>query len=52
MLLKSAEELFRATKDSIGFFEKGIFPFKGSLFKRKEVKSKEKSKEKSEEAIE
>ena len=35
-------------KDIIGFFEKGIFPFKGNVFKTKEEKSKDESEEESE----
>ena len=33
--------MFRAREDIIGFFENGIFPFKGNLFKTKEEESKE-----------
>ena len=43
-VLKSATKLFRAREDIIGFFEKGIFPFKGNVFKTKE-EIKEKIKE-------
>ena len=35
----------RTREDIIGFFEKGIFPFKGNVFKTKEEKSEEKSEE-------
>ena len=42
-VLKSATELFHVRED-IDFFEKGIFPFKGNVFKTKE-ESKEESKE-------
>ena len=37
-VLESAAELFCVREDIIGFFGKGIFPFKGNLFKRKEEK--------------
>ena len=37
--------MFRAREDIIRFFEKGIFPFKGNVFKTKEEKSEEKSEE-------
>ena len=43
-VLKSATKLFRAREDIIGFFEKGIFLFKGNVFKTKE-EIKEKIKE-------
>ena len=43
---ESAAELFRVREDIIGFFEKGIFSFKGNVFKTKEQKSEEKSEEK------
>ena len=33
-------------EDIIGFFEKGIFQFKGNVFKTKEERSEEKSEEK------
>ena len=33
-------------RDIIGFFEKGIFPYKGNVFKTKDEKSEEKSEEK------
>ena len=36
--------MFRTREDIIGFFEKGIFPFKGNVFKTKE-EIKEKAKE-------
>ena len=53
ILLKSAEELFRARKDIIGFFEKRIFPsLKVVYLKEKKKNQKKKSKEKSEEARE
>ena len=35
-VLKSATKLFRAREDIIDFFEKGIFPFKGNVFRTKE----------------
>ena len=35
-----------------GFFEKGIFPYKGNVFKTKEEKSKDESEEESEEKSE
>ena len=37
--------MFRERKDIIDFFKKGIFPFKGNVFKTKEEKSEEKFKE-------
>ena len=43
--------MFRARENIIGFFEKGIFPFKGNVFKTKEAKSEEKLGEKSEEEL-
>ena len=43
-VLESAAELFRVREDIIGFFEKGIFSFKGNVFKTKEQKSEEKFK--------
>ena len=42
---ESAAELFHVREDIIGFFEKGIFSFKGNVFKTKEQKSEEKSEE-------
>ena len=44
-VLESAAELFRAREDIIEFFEKGIFPFKGNVFKTKGEERKEESKE-------
>ena len=35
-VLKSARKLLDARKDIIDFFEKGIFPYKSNVFKRKE----------------
>ena len=43
--------MFRARENIIGFFEKGIFPFKGNVFKTKEAKPEEKLGEKSEEEL-
>ena len=37
--------MFHAREDIIVFFENGIFPFKGNVFKTKEEESKEESKE-------
>ena len=38
--------MFRARENIIGFFEKGIFPFKGNVFKTKEeIKGKTKEEE-------
>ena len=37
--------MFRAREDILGFFEKGIFPFTGNVFKTKE-KTKEEIKKK------
>ena len=38
--------MFDARKDIIGFFEKGIFPYKDNVFKTKEKKSKDEESEK------
>ena len=43
--------MFHAREDIIGFFEKGIFPFKGNVFKTKEEKSEEIKEEIKEEFI-
>ena len=43
--------MFHAREDIIEFFEKGIFPFKGNVFKTKEEKSKEIKEETKEEFI-
>ena len=43
--------MFHAREDIIGFFEKGIFPFKGNVFKTKEEKSEEIKEETKEEFI-
>ena len=43
-VLKSAKKLFVGRKDIIVFFEKGIFPYKGNVFKTKAEKSEEKIK--------
>ena len=40
-----------ARKDIIGFFEKGLFPYKGNVFKVKEEELEEESEEESEEEI-
>ena len=45
-VLESAAELFHVREDIIGFFEKGIFQFKGNVFKTKEERSEEKFVEK------
>ena len=37
--------MLNTRKDIIDFFEKGIFPYKGNIFKIKEEKSEEESKE-------
>ena len=37
--------MFRVRKNIIDFFEKGIFPFKGNVFKAKEEELKEKPEE-------
>ena len=39
--------MFNARKDIIGFFEKGIFPFKGNVFKKKKINQKKNQKKKS-----
>ena len=43
-VLDSAVKLFRVREDIIDFFKKGIFLFKGNVFKSKEERSKEKIK--------
>ena len=43
--------MFHATENIVDFFKKGIFPFKGNVFKTKEEKSEEKSEEKIEKSI-
>ena len=50
-ILESAVKLFHAREDFISFFEKGIFPFKGNVFKTKEEKSEEIKEEIKEEFI-
>ena len=44
-VLESTVKLFGVREDIIDFFKKGIFPFKGNVFKIKEEKSKEISEE-------
>ena len=44
-VLKSARKLLDVRKDIIDFFEKGIFPYKGNVFKTKEEESEEESEE-------
>ena len=43
--------MFHARENIVGYFKKGIFPFKGNLFKTKEEKSEKKSGEKTEKSI-
>ena len=43
-ILESARKLLDVRKD-IGFFEKGTFPYKGTVFKTKEEESEEESEE-------
>ena len=50
-VLESAIKLFNARRDIIGFFEKGIFPFKANVFKTKEEESEEIKEETKEELI-
>ena len=45
-VLKSAKKLFDARDDIIDLFKKGIFPYKGNVFKTKEKESVEKKLEK------
>ena len=45
-VLESAVKLFRVRKDIIDFFKKGVFPFKGNVFKTKEEESEENKLEK------
>ena len=42
-VLKSARKLQNARKDIINLFEKGIFPYRGSVFKTKEEQEKTKT---------
>ena len=43
--------MFHTTENIVDFFKKGIFPFKGNVFKTKEEKSEEKSEMKIEKPI-
>ena len=43
--------MFHAREDITGFYKKGIFPFKGNVFKAKEEKSEEIKEETEEEFI-
>ena len=43
--------MFHARENIADYFKKGIFPFKGNVFKTKEEKSEEKSEEKIEKSI-
>ena len=45
-VLESAVKLFRVRQDIIDFFKKGVFPFKGNVFKTKEEESEENKLEK------
>ena len=47
-VLKSAKKLFDARDEIINLFGKGIFPYKGNLFKTKEKEESEESEEKKE----
>ena len=40
-VLKSARKFLNVRKDIISFFERGIFPYKGNVFKTKEEESEE-----------
>ena len=51
-VLKSAKKLFDARDEIINLFEKGIFPYKGNVFKTKEKQESEESKAESEEKSE
>ena len=42
--LESARKLSDARDEIIGFFEKGIFPYKGNVFKTKEEEESEENK--------
>ena len=44
-VLESAIKLFNARENIVGYFKKGIFPFKDNVFKTKEEKSEEKKEE-------
>ena len=44
-VLKSARKFLNVRKDIISFFERGIFPYKGNVFKTKEEESEEESEE-------
>ena len=48
-VLESTRKLSDARKNIIVFFEKGIFSYKGNVFKTKEQKSEDESEEESEE---
>ena len=50
-VFKSARKLLDARKDIINFFEKGIFPYKGNVFKTKEEESEESKEESKEERV-
>ena len=43
--------MFHARENIVNYFKKGIFPFKGKVFKAKEVKSEQIKEEKKEELI-
>ena len=45
-VLKSARKFLNVRKDIISFFERGIFPYKGNVFKTKEEESEENKLEK------
>ena len=42
-VLKSAKKLQNTRKDIINFFEEGIFPYRGNVFKTKEEQEKTKT---------
>ena len=43
--------MFHARENIVNYFKKGIFPFKGKVFKAKEVKSEQIKEEKKEDLI-
>ena len=46
IVLKSVAELFPARENIVGYFKKGIFPFKSNVFKTKKEESEENKLEK------
>ena len=46
VFLKTAKELFYVRENIINYFKKGIFSYKGNVFKTKEKKSEKESEQK------